>query len=207
MADRAPSRAPGGPGGGGISKLRGGGIPSSSVRRNLFQSQLTRRPTATISGKSSSTTTTSTSGETLRLDEDPESSAESCSDIVIRDKNGEIELTDPSTPPLDDPDEMLALDTQQESEKERQRLAEAVKQHQIDQNNVPAQPEGKSSYFSLPARTAAHPYFLFEDETGLNNRYSNTELVEAVKASLRAKVAALSEDNWMFEREEFPRHV
>lgn len=28
------------------------------------------------------------------------------------------------------------------------------------------------------------------------------ELLEAVKASLKAKVAALSDDNWMFEREE-----
>ncbi len=28
------------------------------------------------------------------------------------------------------------------------------------------------------------------------------ELLEAVKASLRAKVAALAEDNWMYEAEE-----
>ncbi len=32
------------------------------------------------------------------------------------------------------------------------------------------------------------------------------ELLEAVRASLRAKVAALAEDNWMYEREELPRH-
>lgn len=31
------------------------------------------------------------------------------------------------------------------------------------------------------------------------------ELLEAVRASLRAKVAALTEDNWMFEPEEQPR--
>jgi hypothetical protein len=30
------------------------------------------------------------------------------------------------------------------------------------------------------------------------------ELLEAVRASLRAKVAALAEDNWMYEREEEP---
>lgn len=34
---------------------------------------------------------------------------------------------------------------------------------------------------------------------------SRAELLEAVKTSLRAKVAALAEDNWMFEPEEQPR--
>lgn len=152
-------------------------MTASSVRRNLFQSQLTRRPTA------GGSTSPSTSAETLRLDADGQPHQQpslpsplespSSADIVIRDRNGEIELGDPPTPPLDDPDEVVALDTRQENEKERQRLSEAVKQHQIDQNSVPAQPE---------------------------------ELLEAVRASLRAKVAALAEDNWMFEREELPRH-
>ncbi|KAK0636278.1 hypothetical protein B0T17DRAFT_74908 [Bombardia bombarda] len=172
MADR--HGAPGTRHGGGISKPRsnimstGGGPSASSVRRNLFQSQLTRRPTARGS---------LASNETLRLDTDMQQQSDplslsSSSDIVIRDQNGEIELGDPPTPLLDDP-EGLALDTRQENERERQRLAEAVKQHQIDQNSVPAQPE---------------------------------ELFDAVRASLRAKVAALAEDNWMFEREEAPRH-
>lgn len=34
-----------------------------------------------------------------------------------------------------------------------------------------------------------------------------TELLEAVKASLRAKVAALAEDSWMYEKQEEPRTV
>jgi hypothetical protein len=75
----------------------------------------------------------------LRLDADAASESE---DIVVRDKNGEVELGDPPTPPMDDPDEE-GLDPGREHEKERQRLAEAVKQHQIDQNSVPAQPEGR----------------------------------------------------------------
>lgn len=33
------------------------------------------------------------------------------------------------------------------------------------------------------------------------------ELLEAVKASLRAKVAALAEDSWMYEKQEEPRTV
>ncbi|KAH7166070.1 hypothetical protein EDB81DRAFT_273062 [Dactylonectria macrodidyma] len=151
MADRSRT-APNG----GVSRTRNG--TSASVRRNLFQSQLTRRPTAS----------SSTSAETLHLDADVLSDT---SDIVIRDKHGEIELGDPPTPALEDEDE-VPLDHRQESEKERQRLAEAVKHHQIHRSSVPDQPE---------------------------------ELLEAVRASLRAKVAALAEDNWMFEPEEQPR--
>ncbi|KAF4469726.1 UPF0220 domain [Fusarium albosuccineum] len=143
----------------GISRSRNGASSSASVRRNLFQSQLTRRPTAGSS---------STSAETLHLDVDVLSDT---SEIVVRDKHGEIELGDPPTPALEDEDE-LPLDHRQESEKERQRLAEAVKHHQINRSTVPEQPE---------------------------------ELLEAVRASLRAKVAALAEDNWMFEPEEQPR--
>ena len=62
---------------------------------------------------------------------------------MVRDQNGEIELDDPPTPPIDEPDQVGALEAQHESERERERLAEAVKQYQIDQNSVLAQPEGK----------------------------------------------------------------
>lgn len=157
MSDRQAARQPQG-----ISRARP--PVSSSVRRNLFQSQLTRRPTPTSSGES----------ETLRLDAD--APAES-SEIVVRDKNGDVELDDPPTPPIDDPDE-IALDPRQQSEsecflffffllsaappnackqavdrrvdllrplEERQRLADIVKHHQINQNSVPVQPEGTSN--------------------------------------------------------------
>lgn len=144
MADRHASQARAGapP----VSRARSA-TTAPSVRRNLFQSQLTRRPTAT----------SSTSAETLRLDTDAQSES---SDIVIRDKNGEIELGEPPTPPIDDLDE-LPPDARQDNEKERQRLSEAVKQHQIGQNSVPSQPEGtqlvplSSSLMTVPLTTAA----------------------------------------------------
>ncbi len=75
---------------------------AAGVRRNLFQGQLTRRPTASSSN----------STETLRLDVDVLSDT---SEIVVRDKHGEIELGDPPTPVLEDEDEM-PLDDRQESE-------------------------------------------------------------------------------------------
>lgn len=39
------------------------------------------------------------------------------SDIVVRDKNGEFDVGDPPTPPLDDSEEGGALDDAQESER------------------------------------------------------------------------------------------
>jgi hypothetical protein len=74
---------------------------AQSVKRNLFQSQLTRRPTPTSS---------SNSAETLRLDIDVLSDT---SEIVIRDKNGEFEVGDPPIPPMEEP-EVDALDDAQE---------------------------------------------------------------------------------------------
>jgi hypothetical protein len=65
-------------------------------------------------------------------------------DIVVRDQNGEVELGDLETPPVDEVDEEQ-VDPALGNERERQRLAQAVKQHQIDQNSVPAQPEGMHS--------------------------------------------------------------
>ncbi|KAH6684118.1 hypothetical protein B0J14DRAFT_663908 [Halenospora varia] len=127
---------------------------TQGIRRNLFQATLSRRPT---------TSSTSTSAETLRLDIDHESDT---SDIVIRDKNGEFEIGDPP---------MQSFDEQEEGGVEMRmrmrRLADAVKHHQRDRNRAPSEP---------------------------------AELLEAVKTSLRTKVAALAEDNWMYEAEEEP---
>lgn len=112
---------------------------------------------------------TTTSAEPMRVDADVLSES---SEIVVRDKNGEFEVEDPPTPPMDEPDDEAALDDAQENEKERQRLAEAVRLLQMH-THVPAQQE---------------------------------EVLEIVRASMRAKVAALAEDNWMYEAEE-PPHV
>jgi hypothetical protein len=60
---------------------------TTGVRRNLFHQHLSRRPT---------TSSTSTSAETLRLDNEHESET---SDIVIRDRNGDFEITEPPLPP------------------------------------------------------------------------------------------------------------
>ncbi|KAK4157216.1 hypothetical protein C8A00DRAFT_11939 [Chaetomidium leptoderma] len=194
----------------GVSKARSAMTSTShSVRRNLFQSQLTRRPPAT----------SSTSPEELHLDADVQEEHENehngqfqsqpetpfpQDDIVVRDHNGEIELDDPPTPTIDDPEDMEALEARHENEMERQRLSEAVKQHQIDQHNVPAQPEGKAfSSSSTGGKCSAKPLV---HPAKTKHFASTTELLEAVKASLRAKVSALDEDNWLYEPGAFPQH-
>src|SRR3954447_1494261 len=65
---------------------------TTGVRRNLFHQHLSRRPT---------TSSTSTSAETLRLDTDHGSET---SDIVIRDKNGDFEVGEALVDDLDDAD-------------------------------------------------------------------------------------------------------
>jgi hypothetical protein len=61
----------------------------TGVRRNLFQQHLQRRPT---------TSSTSTSSETLRLDGEAEAESPP---IVIRDKNGNFEIGDIPVQPFD----------------------------------------------------------------------------------------------------------
>lgn len=127
------------------------GTASSGIRHNLFRSRLTRRPTPTSFHP----------GETLRLDADMMADS---SDIVVRDKNGEFEIGDPPTPPLDEPEDE-ALDDVQENERtaaryaspgllqeadaavgERHKLAEVVKHHQISHSRSPAEPEGTQKH-------------------------------------------------------------
>ncbi|OTB16846.1 hypothetical protein K445DRAFT_316338 [Daldinia sp. EC12] len=104
MADRPPPHARPG-------TNRTARANTAGIRRNLFQSQLTRRPTPTTSSQSSNN-----SAETLRLG-DVEVLSDT-SDIVVRDKNGEFDVGDPPTPPLDDPEEGGGvLDDAQESER------------------------------------------------------------------------------------------
>ncbi|KAK2004537.1 hypothetical protein LX36DRAFT_744762 [Colletotrichum falcatum] len=172
------------------------GAPRRQVRRNLFQG-LTRRPTGPTGAPAAAATSSaggaggiasaavamagggggSSSGgsaETMRLDVDVLSDGGGAPvEIVVRDEHGEVELGELPTLVFDEIDEAAATDDREESNKERQRLAEAVKQHQVNHTAIREQPE---------------------------------ELLEAVRASLRAKVAALADDNWMYEAEpELPR--
>ncbi|KAM3557796.1 hypothetical protein ARSEF4850_004915 [Beauveria asiatica] len=152
--------------------------PAAS-RDRLFRSHLIRRPTggaAATSATSASSSAAATHADAAALlaaeehQQQQQLQAERC-EIVVRNHNGDIDLEGSPVVSLDDIDEM-ALEARHETEQERQRLAEAVKQHRINHTAVPDQPE---------------------------------ELLEAVRASLRAKVNALADDHWMFDPEDPPR--
>lgn len=74
----------------------------TGVRRNLFQQHISRRPT---------TSSTSTSAETLRLDSDHGSDT---ADIVIRDKNGDYDIGEPPMPTMDEPGEGAHVEAQED---------------------------------------------------------------------------------------------
>lgn len=68
-------------------------------------------------------------------------------------------------------------------------MAEVVRHHQL-------------------TRMSVHPEGTVDDEGGpsqVPRLTTKVEALEALKASMRAKVAALAEDNWMYEAEEPPR--
>ncbi|EGO60887.1 hypothetical protein NEUTE1DRAFT_144226 [Neurospora tetrasperma FGSC 2508] len=116
-------------------------------------------------------------------------------EIVIRDKEtGEIDLGhDPPTPPYDEEMETI-MEARMEQEKERERLADAVREWLTEH-----EAEGRGDVGPEGAGGGGGG----EGAGGGGGGGMDTEdLLEAVKASLKAKVAALSEDNWMFEREE-----
>ncbi|CAK7267303.1 hypothetical protein SEPCBS119000_002473 [Sporothrix epigloea] len=139
---------------------------STSVRRNLFQNQLTRRPTQAAPVGSVPTTP---SGHITEREIRTQTNLGPI-EIVVRDRNGEVELVDPPSPSADEMGE-AALDTWQESKREQQRLADIIKYHQ-QRTSIPGQPE---------------------------------ELLDALRTSLRQKVSALAEDNWMYEQGGVPR--
>ncbi|KAL2269712.1 hypothetical protein VTJ83DRAFT_1896 [Remersonia thermophila] len=171
----------------GASRTRGGisSASTQSVRRNLFPSHLTRRQPAVSPPPEEPSHFDAglpreqhqhyhPGGGSHRHRHNGSFRTSSPSDIVVRDHNGEIELGDPPSPIVDVAEDAEAAEERHELEMERQRLAEALRQHRMGQHGVSPHPE--------------------------------EELLEAVKASLRAKVAALEEDKWLYEPELPQRH-
>ena len=105
----------------------GSGAPPQAVRRNLFQNAQNpkgaRRP-APVS---------QSSAETLRPDAEVPVGLDT-SEIVVRDRHGEVELGDPPTPDLEDQGEM-PLDSQQEIERTTPYLPLVVKRDSIAEAN------------------------------------------------------------------------
>ncbi|PWI69659.1 hypothetical protein PCL_00571 [Purpureocillium lilacinum] len=183
--------------------VKSSGMTSSSIHQqhhqqlhhsNFLRSQLTRRPTgAAASGASGASAASGgsvasgSSAETLRVpggggaaDVDVLSDT---SEIVVRNQQGEIELGDPPTPVLEEHDEQA--EDRQEAESAwtlRSPFSFVAKAREERQRLADAVRHHSVNHSSVPDQPE--------------------ELLEAVRADLRAKVSALAEDNWMFEPEE-----
>ncbi|KAI4141735.1 MAG: hypothetical protein L6R39_005202 [Caloplaca ligustica] len=154
------------------------GTAANPARRNLFHGHhLARRPT----GASTATGAANASGSNTI----PEMRYDDSSDIFMREPNGEPQVQMPQLVPMDD-DEAAggnAEGLQGEKERLEERLIETYKSRSFAHGDKIGMPSVVNHHVPL----AAH-----------NIR----ELVSAVQASLRRQVAALDEDNWMFEAEE-----
>ncbi|KAJ5882214.1 uncharacterized protein N7529_000886 [Penicillium soppii] len=160
----------------------------SSVRRNLFHGNLSRRPASAgppngvippnpngVSNRPSHRLkpTSSDSGPPAR----PFKTVEN-KDIVVRDKNGGYKLDIPTLPPalVEDADELAELD--------EERAFGAAELTGIDKERFEA---------ALVEMMIRH-----------RNRQANDEpdeILKIVHESLRKKAASLDDDNWMFESE------
>ncbi|KAK7520945.1 uncharacterized protein IWZ02DRAFT_273542 [Phyllosticta citriasiana] len=151
---------------------------ASGMRRNLFNSTLSRRPTAP-------STTSATSATTLHLadvdDEEGEEGEgrqgvmlERDRDMVARDEDGNYRLDMPLLGPL-------PSDEESEEKEAKTHLVETYRRHQQQTH-----PEGTGK----------------KGDEERENCSLCTELQDTLRASLQAKLDSLEEDKWMFEAED-----
>ncbi|KAH6611159.1 hypothetical protein Trco_001179 [Trichoderma cornu-damae] len=113
----------------GLADASGNGSANSGSKTSLFRSHFIRRPNAASPD----------AAEAMRPD--PEMPQSDSQDIVVRDQHGEVEIENPPTPVVDDEEELQALEYQQESEREKRRLAEAIRHYHISHSSIADQPD------------------------------------------------------------------
>ncbi|KAL4871984.1 hypothetical protein BDV12DRAFT_193780 [Aspergillus spectabilis] len=162
---------------------------SSSVRRNLFQNHLSRRP-------ASSAPTNGTSGlcsqvlQSSAPESNPSVSGGPVDDgeIVVKDNNGTYKLDTPVLPPIvgEEGNEMESIDGG--------RSTAATRADSTGQGEMSGQDKKK-----IEASVVEMMY----RNRNRNRQMSSEpyEILNLIYHSLRNKVAALEEDNWMYEPE------
>ncbi|KAL7936738.1 hypothetical protein V8C35DRAFT_240607 [Trichoderma chlorosporum] len=107
------------------------GSGANGSKTSLFRSHFIRRPNAASSDP-----------EGVRPDAEMLQQQQSeTAELVVRDQHGEVEIGNPPTPVVDDEEELQALEYQQENEREKQRLAEAIRHYQISHSSMADQPD------------------------------------------------------------------
>ncbi|KAL4877663.1 hypothetical protein BJY04DRAFT_221845 [Aspergillus karnatakaensis] len=160
---------------------------SSSVRRNLFQNHLSRRPVPSAPGGGAP----GLSSQLLQAnssESNPPAFSGSADDgeIVVKDKNGTYNLDIPVLPPVEgeEGDEMEGIEgggstTATGAESTGQGEMSGQDKERIEANLV------EMMYRSRNRQRSSEPH----------------EILNLIYHSLRNKVAALEEDKWMYEPE------
>ncbi|KAL6795832.1 hypothetical protein GGI42DRAFT_125673 [Trichoderma sp. SZMC 28013] len=103
---------------------------ANGSKTSLFRSHFIRRPNAAAAD-----------AEGVRQDGETTQQQSEAAELVVRDQHGEVEIGNPPTPVVDDEEELQALEYQQENEREKQRLAEAIRHYQISHSSMADQPD------------------------------------------------------------------
>ncbi|KAL3495664.1 hypothetical protein BJX62DRAFT_175994 [Aspergillus germanicus] len=164
---------------------------ASSVRRNLFQNHLNRRPvTVSTSGNGAS----GLSSHVLQSNPPEPSSSLSAGpvddgEIVVKDKNGGYKLDIPVLPPIvgEDGEEMEGMES-------------GGAGNSATANNEADSGQGGMSGREKEKMEASLAEMMYRNR---NRQMSSEphEILGLVYQSLRNKVASLEEDNWMYEPE------
>ncbi|KAL2855521.1 hypothetical protein BJY01DRAFT_3583 [Aspergillus pseudoustus] len=166
---------------------------TSSVRRNLFQNHLSRRP-VTVSSSGSSHGTSGLSSQVLQSNAlEPSSSLSNGplddGEIVVKDKNGGYKLDIPVLPPIvgEDGDEMEGIEG-------------GAAGNSTTATGANTTGQGEMSGREKDKIEASLLEMMYRNR---NRQMSSEphEILNLVYQSLRNKVAALEEDNWMYEPE------
>ncbi|KAL4944719.1 hypothetical protein BDV06DRAFT_220011 [Aspergillus oleicola] len=163
---------------------------TTSVRRNLFQNHLSRRPVSTAapsngtSGFSSQVLQSSTPESNSSVLSGPADDGE----IVVKDKNGSYKLDIPVLPPMvnEDGDEMEGI--------------EGGAASSTAATGADSTGQGEMSGREKDKIEAGLVEIMYRNR---NRQMSSEphEILNLVYQSLRNKVTALDEDNWMYESE------
>ncbi|KKP01330.1 hypothetical protein THAR02_06572 [Trichoderma harzianum] len=113
---------------------------ANGSKTSLFRSHFIRRPNAAASAADPEGVVRQ-DGETTRQQQQQQQQSEAAAELVVRDQHGEVEIGNPPTPVVDDEEELQALEYQQENEREKQRLAEAIRHYQISHSSMADQPD------------------------------------------------------------------
>lgn len=106
---------------------RGPTTSATGVRRNLFHHSLSRRPT----GGSSKSSTASTVAEEPAIHDDS-------AGIVVKDRNGNFQVTVPTLPPMDD-EQAAEEEDGVEKEKMEMRLLEMLRNKSLQAGEPPGE--------------------------------------------------------------------